>query len=390
MKSARYLLLIVIFLGLAGPSMAFYIPSGCGGDTTSGTALTALATNETIDYKDGNATAMTQVVCATTETKTTTTEYGLNWAADTPADQPVTPGSTIWNSEYLVSNCSNTTESVKFKSRFDHYNSAAGWVVELWLSSTRLATLSAGSVNTYDIPGGIPQSDTYPLKYKVIVSSESGSAPNGSYITIVSTYETTNTPVITLPGYNYYTGGNYYDYGGRGAISDEVRDTVGAPILTLTRTSTTDAPTAFTGGTHDAVPGAVITFTMNYSNTGAASAESVILVDKIPTNTKLAHINTTSTAGSVKITAAQGTASGWTVYYNSVDDTLDSAKKAYGYYTNWNSIGTIEPSSKAFPGGSTCYTDAGGGAYTAKWVKWEKLYVASAEAKSLTWGVTIR
>ena len=129
---------------------------------------------------------------------------------------------------------------------------------------------------------------------------------------------------------------------------------------------------------------------MTYGNTGASSAESIILVDKIPDNTKLAHVNTTGITTNVTIEAGQGDATGWVVKYS----TLVSPNKAYGNTGDWSAgngatIGTLTAGTEKFPGSGATYITADG-AYGAKWIKWEKLYVSAAEDKTLTWGVTIR
>ena len=378
MKKAVLMILIM----MAGTVLA-YNTTGNPGDTPTGTAVTALATQETIDYKDGNATSFTQVVCVTNETKTTTAEYGFS-GPGSPADGNIMPGGIVYH-YYNVTNEGNANDSnYTLKHSYTNYAGAAGWVVELSEGITFIATLTAGSTYTQSSKT-ISEDTTHSYNYKVIASSEASGSPNGSYIIITTTAETSSMPVVSVNPY-YYTGGNYYTYGGRPSNSDQVMDSVAAPILTLTRTSTTDAPTAFTGSIHDAVPGSVITFTMTYSNTGGASAESVVLVDKIPTNTKLAHANTTGTGSNVTITAAQGNATGWVIKYS----TLDSPNKTYGNTGDWTAIGTLTAGTEEFPGGNATYL-TGDAPYGAKWIKWEKQYVDPAEDnKTLTWGVTIR
>jgi hypothetical protein len=386
MRNGVKILCLFIFLAaFSGAALAqSFNTTGNPADTASGTDITAYATTETLNYVDPDNTAMPEVNPPGDDTHSVGSEYGYS-GPGSPVDLTVTPGDTA-DHYYAVTHEGNVDDSsFTLKSRFNEFGGAAGWLVEFYTgeSYTFLKTLEAGVTTTeaytmYD-------DDHMPFQYKVIVSSEVAGAPNGSYITVYSTLETANSPT------GLYTGGNAYTYAGWGIASDEVTDEVAAPILTLTRTSTIDAPKVYTGGHYDAVPGAIITFTITYTNEGGASAESVVLVDRIPNfdlgYTRLAHVNTNGDTTNVDIEAAQGDATGWTVKYS----TLAGPDKTYGYNTGWTLIGTLSAGNEEFPGGGATYTDAGGGAYGAQWIKWEKQYVDSAEDdKSLTWGVTIR
>lgn len=363
---------------------ATFNSDGNPGDTTSGTAITALSTLETLSLKDLSGTQMSTVEPASgNEVHTAGSEYGFS-GPGTPTDQSVTPGSIVYH-YYLATNEGNANDNYTIKHWFNHYGSAAGWVVEVWEGGSFTFTLEAAAVSS-EVRTVNDNADK-PFNYKVIVSSEASGAPNGSYIIVLTSMETSSTPT------GQYHGANEYHYGGAASATDSVADLVAAPILTLTRTSTVDAPAVYTGGSHDAVPGSVITFTMTYGNSGGASAESVVLVDRIPANTKLAHANTTGTTTNVNITTAEGNATGWTVYYNAVDD---APNKNYGNYTNWVFIGTLEAGTEEFPGGNATYIPANA-PYNAKWIKWEKQmngvkgYIDQAEDnKTLTWGATIR
>ena len=183
-----------------------------------------------------------------------------------------------------------------------------------------------------------------------------------------------------------YTGANAILYGGTWETYDLVMAQVSAPVLNLTRTSTLDAPAAYSGERHDAVPGAVVTFTITISNEGGASAEAVILIDKVPDNTKLAHVNATGNTTNVTIEAAQGNFYGWTVYYTTEASPLTTYEAP-----GWTLIGTTAAGGDGeFPGDGHTYLNTSPEA-DAVWIKWEKQYVDPADdGKTLTWGVTIR
>jgi uncharacterized repeat protein (TIGR01451 family) len=368
---------------------AFFTPAfgvtfnsnGNPGDTPGGTVITADPTLETMGCKDLNGTTMTATTPVTAINNTVTSEYGLS-GPGTPVDVNVNPGDVVYH-YYAVTNEGNANDSYTLKHSFFNYGGATGWVVEVWEGASRIVTLDAGSV-AQESRTVNDNSDKY-FYYKVIVSSESSGAPNSAYIKIVTTVETTSIPT------GKYAGGNSLYYGGLSNVSDDVVDSVAAPVLTISRVSTVDAPTAYAGSIHDAVPGSVLTFTITYGNTGGASAESVILVDRVPANTNLAHINTNGAGTNVSITAAQGNAVGWVVKYSK----LDNPNKTYGNTADWSggnggTIGTLTSGTEQFPGGSATY-QTGNDAYGAKWIKWEKLYVDKDEDnRSLTWGVTIR
>jgi len=376
-------ILLFVFCGCLTAQAATHNTTGNPGDTVSGTTIVAASTFEALIWKDGLGTLIgtaepsTGNILATLEA-----EYGL-FGPGTLSDLSVTPGETVYHS-YNATNEGNANDNYVFWYSYYQFAGATDWVAEVWSGGTRVTTLTASSI-TYEVQAVSEDSDRN-FYYKIIVPTDIAKAPNGSYITVVTTIETASTPVVGSNPYKY-TGGNYLTYAGRGSNEDLVQDQVAAPILTLTRTSTVDAPRVYTGGRHDAVPGSVITFIMTYGNDGGASAESVVLVDKIPANTKLAHVNNTGTTTNVTIEAAQGNATGWTVKYS----TTDSPSKEYGATADWTLIGTIDSAADQFPSDTTTYTSGGGGAYNATWIKWEKLYVDPAEdSQTLTWGVTIR
>lgn len=387
MKNVFRLLILsiamLVFIGIAVFAQSYHT-TGNPNDTATGKDITAYATNETLSYKSGGATMPTLEVSSGDETYTTTSEFGYS-GPGSPPDLSVTPGDIVTH-EYDVTHEGNANDpNFSVSAYYTQEAGAVDWIVEMWLGAVPSfhKTLEAGVVTT-ETAAFNDDSDS-PLEYHVLVPSDVAKAPNGSSIITTTTWETTSRPT------NEYTGGNYLTYGGWSSATDDVTDEVAAPVLVLTRVSTVDSPITYSGGRHDAVPGAVITFTMTYSNEGSSSAESVVLVDKIPMAgtieaTKLAHVNNTGTTTYVTIEASQGNATGWTVYYS----TLDSPAKTYEATAGWTLIGTLETGSEKFPGSGLTYLDSSPEA-GAKWIKWEKTSIDAAEdGKKLTWGVTIR
>ncbi len=387
-NSFKFIVLSFFIFALGFMSSAFAVTFNSTGnptDTASGTLVTALATLETASYKDANSSLMPTADASSSgnDQKTTLGEYGFSESG--AISLSVMPGDTV-SQYYGITNEGNNFDSYTFSHRFDQFNGASGWVVQVWDGVTFVTTLTAGTafprVKTVS-----NDADAF-YNYKVIVPTGAG-APNASYITIVSTFDTTAAP------WGKYTGGNAFTYGGKNHTLEAVQDTVASPSIAITRTSTVDAPKAgvgYGGGVYDKVPGAIITYRINYNNTGSASAENVILTDKVPSSTNLAHFNTTGNTNFVNITMGQGNASGWTLSYS----VLDNPSKAYGNSSDWSganggSIGTLTVGNEQFPGGSATYANGSGNIpYNAKWVKWEKLYVSAAENNNLTWGVSIR
>lgn len=379
------LLIGYAIMAQAAPS---FNTTGNPGDTRSGKIIRSLATLETLGYIDPNGSQMATAEPASPLLLTVEAEYGYS-GPGSPSDLNVAPGDIV-SHEYLVTHEGNATdEGYRTSSWYGHFNTASGWTVEVWVGNppTFFKTLEAGVASTETATFN-NDSDSY-LRYRVIIPTEVSKVANGSYISIVTTFETTNTPV------GKYIGGNYLTYSGWGIASDEVKDQVEAPIMSLTRTSTVDAPISYTGNYHDAVPGSLIKFTMTYSNEGGGSAEGVVLVDKIPNyyvagisgGTRLAHVNVKGPTTNVTIEGGQGNGVGWTVQYS----TFESPDKTYGVGSpTWELIGVLTTGGEMFPGSGLLYVP-GSAEYEARWVKWEKPSIDAAEDnKSLTWGVTIR
>jgi len=349
-------------------------------DTATGTTILSSGTFETVQYRTQSGPQMPTLE-SITQTHLVTSEYGFS-GPGSPIDLSVIPGDTVYH-YYSTTNEGNKIMPLSVKSFFHHYNGAANWQVQYWRAGSFIFSVPADTITTESFYLNDNLDSGY--FYKVIVPSTTSEAPNTSYITILSTLETSAAPN------GKYTGGNAYTYGGKAYNLDQVTDSVAAPVVNLTRTSTVDSPITYTGGRHDAVPGAVITFTMNISNTGGSTAENLVLIDKIPANTTLAHYNTTGTCTNVVITAAQGTAQGTTVYYS----TADSPSKTYGASApDWTLIGTLETGTEMFPGpqsGTHATYVVGNLPYNAKWVKWEAPSLPpDTGVGQITWGVTIR
>lgn len=396
--------LLIIVLGIAilvgapkGDAVTFH-SDGNPGDNASGEVITAVGSYETLDYQDANSNQKPTTFPATDIATTVSPEYGMSMDVDA-ADETVTPGqAVIAPVHYIVTNEGNADFVGTLSALYNYFNSADGWIVELWWDPpgivappSLVATLTAASVfqtsanfiitEDFDNPDG--------WYYNIYVSSEVTGAPDGSYIIVSTTWETTDTPVGT------YEGANTYLYGGTSEADDANQYTLAAPLLVLTRTSTIDSPRVYQtkgGGANDPVPGAVASYKLVYSNLGSASAESVVVIDRITTKegtpgTNLAHINAAGATTHVDLTLASpgDMIDGWTISYS----ILTAPATTYGATAGWTVIGTTT-GSNAFPSSASLYSTSSN-EYAARWIKFEKASIDPTEdGVNINWGVTIR
>lgn len=389
--------LLVATAAMAAPTTVFS-SDGNPLDTPATTEVTAEAADNTVGYLDVDANLMPTVeVSGGDVDHQVLVEFGFSGLADTDDDRSVTPGDHITHEAYVVTNEGNVADTYIIYSLFNENAGAQNWTVEVWDQDTN-TLLSTIVTSGAWVNNSIATPDNYDMKfrYEVLVPDSVTDAPDGSNIVINTTVETDSTPSASV----HYTGGNDLDYGETNSRYISVNpptDTVQSPVMTLTRESAVDSPTlsTYSGGAHDPVPGAVITFTMYYENTGSATAENVILIDKVSTiespsgsdsaGARLAHVNADSgSRGVIDLTPANGTGQGWIAYYTT-EATLATERTTYEA-PGWVSIGSVN--SAAYPS-SNFYTPSDS-QYNARWIKWEKSAVDPAESETLVWGVSIR
>lgn len=395
------ILYIIIILGIAilvaMPKVNAQVFSADGNpaDTESQEVITILNTEETFGYQDANLNQKPTVSADSNISYSVFPEYGFTMNPDNP-NQTVTPGD-IRYQYYGVTNEGNAGDAYTLKCFYDYNKTpplATNWTVEVWLnpaSPSFLGTLSAGSITNY-IEQIVEDGDVLPY-FTVYVGSTTIEAPDGSFVRVLLTSETSATPA------GRYQGANDYWYGGAWSTTDEAIYQTAAPVLVLTRVFTVDAPTegGYGGGDNDPVPGAVITFTMTYSNEGNGDANNVFVVDKVPTDTTFGHANKTGAAGNVTITPGSGSTDvTWEVWYST------DATPPFSYIddTNWTLIGTVDGTAPdAWPTAATIYgttepgyLGTGGGTGVVTYVRWKRLGLipSTEDTKTITWGVTIR
>ena len=359
------LMIVFLFFGVMVPA---YSDTA---DTPSGTVITADADECTLNYKDSGGISKPTVNPASDIETTVAAIYGLS-GPGTPADQsssgyadPKYYTYTLTNEGNASDNYNLTVESVSYG------NGASGWTVRIWDIGREMM------INQLTVA----EDSTAQFVVQVIPAS---AAEENQYADVTIKAYTSETPV------GEYTGSNGLTYGGSAEVSDIARTTIsGAPTLTLTRTATVDAPADFSGDAHAHVPGAVITYTYTYSNTGGGSAESNVIVDKIPTNTQAVQVNATEVSN-VSITASQSSATGWTVF-TSEASSPGIGFRDYGATEDWTIIGTISAGSDYATNSSGAGNFVKGIGTNTTYIKFEKSSIdPSEDSKTLMWGVTIK
>ena len=380
LRITRCALLITVLL--AGASFAVtYHATGNPTATSTGVNVVAYGTSETFNFQV-NSVQMPAASQPSDETHTVTSEFGFS-SYIAPTYLTVQPGNTVYQ-YVIITTESNATAVGRRLVMFRQYNGANNWLVNVLKSDYTVDKILDPTGAPTGGANPLPRSIDFTYIFQVIVPSSAADAPNGSYIIITNTLECFSTP------YGEYTGANYYTYGGFGYQVTTLEDVVSSPILTLSRTSTVDAPLVYTGGIHDAVPGSIITYTLTYSNTADAAAENINIIAKVPQYANLTHVNKTGATDNVNIMAAAGSFTGsWEVWYS----TFDNPDMSYGnIFGEWFDIGSLT-SSGSFPAGALTYrgytpTDS---QYNAKWIKFERTGLgAGVVNQTVTWGVSIR
>lgn len=335
-------------------------------DTVTGTPITAEGQNNFMRYTDAGG-APKDIVSTESITTVVMPMYGFGGLFDPdPSHQQVTTPGVPKTYTYVISNEGNDSDTYTLSTHVTQMAGATGWTIAI-LNSDGITPMSSI---------GLSEDGSDNILVKVTPGSLPSQAPNGSYVVVTLEASTAKTPV------GVYLGANGISYGGTSDAINATVTTIETSVMTLSRTATVDAPTTYIsngGGAHDAVPGAVITYTIMVSNEGSSYANNVIIVDKVPTSTEAAHMGATAAGQDglthVTITVPQvNPAAGWSAYFS----TLDSPDTTYGAPSGWTSI-TAVPTSFATGSGIT-------------YVKYEKQTVEAVTemAKTLTWGVMIR
>jgi hypothetical protein len=370
----KSILLSVIFLLLisGGAFAVTYEATGNPGDTLAGTPITLESSNNTFNYKNSGQDRPT--VEGGTHRITTGIEMGFS-APQSPDGVyylPATPGSTYtWDIEITNEGNADLT-TLTTLSAFSNSPSGSGWTGELSLEGTNYGTSALVTI----------EEDTAVHCQLLLTpaTTETG-APDASTGTINFTLTTGYGDAGTSGAGGYsYDGLNNLTYGGKGYISaTNYGLTIEAPVMTITRTSTVDAPEKFLGdggGVHASVPGSLWTFTISYTNEGTGNAEEVVIVDKVPDKCAAYKFNVQEGEDRVNVTAPVETSTGWVAYYSTNDNPFTN----YGAL-GWNYVGPLTGTDTELEIDSS-----------AKWVKWQRetASMEPGENATLQWSVYVK
>lgn len=254
--------------------------------TTGGTAI--LSTNTFVQYENAAA------VSFTTNGSNTVTNIVLEVFGATNAT--VQWQSNNWNSastntyDFVFTNMANTNAQFRF-------TFGTNWL-NLGGSSPWLITLSnhtsGGVINTTDTVNVVPDAQFTARLYVGIP----GNAPDGAYFNIMLTNELgSQTPTYPAPRTFFYNASNGFFYGGTNWMTNFLAVRVGGPKVILEKTFAVDSSSLVGVPAGNVVPGAWITYTLTYTNTGSAVASNVIVRDYLPTAHVAYFTNTATTTG---------------------------------------------------------------------------------------------
>lgn len=268
--------------------------------------VTAKAIPTASDTVIGNFASMTasgiSTVTSNTINVTVQEIHGLTTWNETGAnDGTITPGGT---KDYVVSvvNNANTSDSVGVKVGAFGFNGSPGtllnWSVAADDAQPFVAALTwdnSADIKAYPLGDQasttvlIAQGAQATFTVRVTAAADAQDAATMAFTLRVQMDSQFNTPVGSYSGYNAvnYGGPELFNrtVGSQGAAT--VTTTVIGAVLTLAKAAVVTAPAGYTGAGTDPVPGARITYTLTYGNTGTGDAYNVIITDLLPANTTL-------------------------------------------------------------------------------------------------------
>jgi uncharacterized repeat protein (TIGR01451 family) len=266
-------LLVVVF----GSALINTTSSLFAKGTSSGVVITNTAT---LDYKDslGN----TQPTTNGNVLSTVTAVYGISNISNHTV--VITNGAGATNSRFIsISNGGNASVVVYFATQdwtfAGNQGTANGWTN--WF-------LNSGTATNSNI---IAEDAVLNVEVR---QSAAIDALNGSIATNV------NKVYITATPWGIYTATNGNQYGGLTNYLYTIVTYIAGPILSLTKTVSVTAPTNYTGGGTDVVPGSMLGYSLAITNQGGAAATNIIIVDAIPTNTFFMTNSVTGTNATIE------------------------------------------------------------------------------------------
>lgn len=256
MKKWPIYLALIWMLSLSTLANAFQLSSRSG--TTSGNTI--LGTEVQLTYQTGAGTPQTVTNSASGTSVNAIYGYDPAWAA--PPTAGIEPGESATYS-YQFKNVGNESDqfTVTFSATYV-LSDATSWNITV---NTTTFTLSQDQVS---------------VPFDLVITA-SGRVTPSAYVAVSLNIECASSLNVQP-----YTGDNGYTYGGYGDAAQVVTTTVMMAVMTMTKTVTVNAPAGYVtngGGSHDPVPGALLTYSIDWQNTGSQFARNIQFVDIVPT-----------------------------------------------------------------------------------------------------------
>ncbi|MFH1097305.1 MAG: hypothetical protein V1749_07380 [Candidatus Desantisbacteria bacterium] len=216
--------------------------------------------------------------------------YGGKWGTLTD-DQNSSPGTTV-DYTYQLVNLGNATDV--FNLLLNTAELPTGWTAVLPIATL---TVAEDAMATFTV--------------RVTIAAGAGDRDMGTIAVTASTVD--DGPVFVVGS---------WQYGGTDTLTDIATTICGSAIITLTKTYEVQNSGSYTG-TSTNVPGSLVTYCLQYSNTGSIAANDVTVTDMIPKYT-------TYVTGKIKIGAAGST------YATAATEDDNAADGVTLPYANWN------------------------------------------------------
>lgn len=235
-------------------------------NTAAGTTISSPGTDSVISYQVGG---VPQTATSSIDADANVTQNGgiklLSPTWTYPGNNTVIAG-TGYDYTFSIGNSGNFTETVT-----TDLIALTGGFSTTWLSS-----ISSASID-------ISREGISPL-ITLSVTADATATDGDTGTLTVDLFASAGTNV-----YGEYDGNNNYTYGASQNISTLLSFLVSAPSISITKNVSITAPADYIangGGANDPVPGATLEYTIDYENSGSTTANSVTIVDNIPTDTE--------------------------------------------------------------------------------------------------------
>jgi uncharacterized repeat protein (TIGR01451 family) len=264
----------------AGKSRLFFLP----------TAICLLLTIFCLLPTSVNSLGVTANTLISQPTQNTTLSYGNSQGNTFLGDAPEVLGAEsvvgVRGLALVDSQVLKTTNPAVATSPFiQNFMNVSSTTVDIRAVSGNFVSVvsSIGTTANWNLAFNYATTTNVPPQTAFIFSSvitPANNARNNAKAAILTSY------ALIGPTGNQYTGADDVVYGGATTINLTLETLISGPDMKMiSRISTINAPAGFSGDAHAAVPGALVSYNIILQNQGTATANSVNIVDRIPTDT---------------------------------------------------------------------------------------------------------